>query len=64
MKKMCDEENYMFRIMYCKPNATFTMDGTTEVAVSFFVNRPKRRCFNIFALNQGDMSVVKIIKIV
>lgn len=54
----------MFRIMYSKPNATFTMGGTTEVAVSFFVSRPKRRCFNIVALNQGDMRVVKIIKIV
>lgn len=54
----------MFRIMYSKPSATFTMGGTTEVAVSCFVNRPKRRCFNIVSLNQGDMRVVKIINIV
>ena len=45
----------MFRIVYSKPNATFRRGGTAEVAVSFSINRPKRRYFNLFVLNSGDM---------
>ena len=54
-KKMCNEESYVFRIVYSKPNATFRRGGTAEVAVSFSINRPKRRNFNLFVLNSGDM---------
>lgn len=54
-RKMCNEESYVFRIVYSKPNATFKRGGTAEVAVSFSVDRPKRRYFNLFVLNSGDM---------
>lgn len=54
-RKMCNEESYVFRIVYSKPNATFKRGGTAEVVVSFSVDRPKRRYFNLFVLNSGDM---------
>ena len=48
MKRNHNDENYMFRIMYSKANATFKMGETAEVAVPFSVNSPKRGDIVIF----------------
>lgn len=54
-EKLYNKENNMFRIMYSKPNATLAVCWTTEVAVSFFMENT--------CMRQGDMTIVKIIKI-